>query len=343
MIQENKSPVNDAAAKQTDSEIKQMLWYRVFGEPLEVSLASGSFESFKKDIIRAMGGSRKDGQRPLHITAHDCVDKTYMIDNYNENKNLFPKWIKLCCPNNEEIMVVSGGPSMKTQLEKIRELYSKGVKIICVKHSHNFLIDNGIIPWACINIDPRPLDGESPHMPGVMLDKLMATPHPDVIYFLASVVHPSVTKFLLEKGMKIVGFNAYSEALKEVEEVGLAIQFGTCSAVRAIMLARALGFQRQHLFGFDACFYEDKSENTELNQDGMRKFIKISKFDRMNNCDKSYWTTPELVAMIQDMEQFFARFGRECGIEVIVYPDGIIYDMWRNSDERCWPTYSEVL
>ena len=65
-------------------------------------------------------------------------------------------------------------------LDKIKkEMQAKGTKVVCVKHSHNTLIDNGVVPWACTILDPRPFN-ENPH--GYVRKELLSNPHKDVMY-----------------------------------------------------------------------------------------------------------------------------------------------------------------
>jgi hypothetical protein len=57
--------------------------------------------------------------------------------------------------NNIEVMIVGGAPSLKQNIEKIRELRDKGVKLVCLNNAYNFCIENGIMPSAYVMVDAR--------------------------------------------------------------------------------------------------------------------------------------------------------------------------------------------
>jgi SAM-dependent methyltransferase len=46
--------------------------------------------------------------------------------------------------NDAEVMIVGGGPSLKRDIEKVRELRDQGVKLICLNNAYNFCIEQGL-------------------------------------------------------------------------------------------------------------------------------------------------------------------------------------------------------
>jgi hypothetical protein len=57
--------------------------------------------------------------------------------------------------NDAEVMLVGGGPSLKRDIEKVRELRDQGVKLICLNNAYDFCIENGIMPSAYVMVDAR--------------------------------------------------------------------------------------------------------------------------------------------------------------------------------------------
>ena len=108
-------------------------------------------------------------QVPIIVNPKDCVPKEDILGNVRENMKLInPKhWVDKARTTTDVGIVVSGGPSTdwKKLDDIMNEEYSKGntPRIMCVKHSYPKLVDNGILPWACIVLDPRPITGTSTH------------------------------------------------------------------------------------------------------------------------------------------------------------------------------------
>ena len=99
---------------------------------------------------------------PIQVKPRDCVPPDNIQDNVEANMKIFDgKMVDRYHWHDGEAIIVSAGPSMVDDIEKIRELQNKGGKVICVKHSHNILIENDIIPWGCVILDPRPFEGTS--------------------------------------------------------------------------------------------------------------------------------------------------------------------------------------
>jgi len=275
---------------------------------------------------------------PIKVQPRDCVPDEYIHNNIKANHLNMDKWItRRYHWNTEEVVCVSAGPTIKQDLENIRARYEQGHKVVCVKHSHNFLIENDIIPWGCIILDPRDLDGISTH--GVKRRDLLENPNMSTYYFVASMTDPSVTYHLKKKGAKIIGWDAYSNAVASFEHVNdrMMITGGTCAAMRAIALMHTLGFRTFHLFGYDASMDpEGTYDLTEKDDNDRQKYLQVTVGE------DSFITTGELLAMGQDMEQFFQR---DDDAEYHVYgKGGMGYALWQiEKEKRNTDTYKSFL
>ena len=261
-------------------------------------------------------------KKPIVVTPQDCMPIEDIRMNILTNAKRIPSTIKRCKWNDEEVAIVSAGPSLKKNLEHIRQLQNRNVRIVCVKHSHNTLLENNIQPWGCTILDPRPFNEKSTH--GFVRKELLAEPHPRVIYFVATMSNPDVVTHLLDKKAKVVAWDAYCNAIEgwDAFKDKLLITGGTCAGMRSIGLLHTLGFRTMHLYGFDSCIEGEPEDKDELAEDGRKKWLKVS----VGEENKPYWTTGELLAQAQDFEKLMQR--EEVDLDIHVHGDGLVKALW---------------
>jgi len=218
--------------------------------------------------------------------------------------------------------------------------------MLAVKHAYPNLLKNGIVPWGCIVLDPRPVEGVSTH--NIVRKDLFKDVSSDTMFFVASMTDPSTTKHLKDSGANIWGWHAFTDSLREEEERGnqitnnvvklneelgipqgaTLITGGTCAAMRGIGMFHTMGFRDVHLFGFDCCRDEPTDEEkTETTGDLEGGETPKPKYIEVNVEDKTYWTTGELLAMAQDCEKVFADPGLE-GVISFHGKDTMVADLW---------------
>lgn len=186
-----------------------------------------------------------------------------------------------------EALMCAGGPSLESQIPEITRRALAGAKIFAVKSAHDRLIERGIIPFACILLDPRGHVAE-------FVDK----PHPDVNYIVASMCHPSVFKNLQEKGAKVWLYHALVGAGENkilgpslMQHGNMVLVAGGCSsATRGMMVGFILGFRKFHLFGYDLC-HEGPGEGR----------VKIGIKNGKAVTDGDIWTDYEKVAQMNEL------------------------------------------
>ena len=262
---------------------------------------------------------------PIVVNPIDCVEKTEIYTNIEDNLKLIDKWIsKKYKWNHEEVVVASGGPSLKDNIEDIRGQN----KIVCVKHSYPVLIKAGIVPDFCIILDPRPITGTSTH--GIVRKTLFEKIDKKTIFLVASMTEPSVTEFLLSKGATVIGWHAYSQTVsqQEIMKNKMLVTGGTCAAMRSVGLMHTLGFRSFKLYGFDSCFEEAPPEKERIlkTEEGTPKFLEV------NINGKSFWTTGELLAQAQDFEKLIERF--DVDMDLKVYGKGIVPELWKTKAHK---------
>jgi hypothetical protein len=290
---------------------------------------------------------------PIVVTPKDSRPKQEIIDNVKQNKKLIKDfdWIKTSKVNTETAIIVSGGHSIDFDLLKKR-IAETDNKVFCVKHSYPKLLENGIQPFSCVILDPRPIEGTSTH--GVVRKDLFKTVDKETIFLVASMTDPSVTKYLLSKGANIKGWQAYSDALRDmnikdkivvdketgIEEGSTLITGGTCAAMRTIAIAHTLGFRNFELFGFDCSIEgemteEKKKQKTDTEPDK-------NKYMQVELGGEKFWTTGELLAMAQDCEKLFDNMEMDMGV-TFHGQDTLAAAVWKLSKRGQEKHYSELL
>lgn len=253
----------------------------------------------------------------LHIQTMNCMPDESIKEHVSKNLQLIDKWLPACRDNGEEVVICSAGPSLNT--DEILPWYRKGVKIIAVKHAMDSLLQAGIVPWACILLDPRS------HVSG-----FVENPHPGVNYFVASMVDPAVTLKL--QNNRIFGFHAYVGAGEEarVPQGHIFIQGGSATATRGISLLQTLGFGKMHLYGYDCCYYK-KPDLKEAKENGKLKFEEVTLEVKSwgNEIKKrTFWTEGQFLAQVNE----FRLLSKDKKYDLETYGDGII--PWVHKHDR---------
>lgn len=160
-------------------------------------------------------------------------------------------------PRMGKAIIVGGSPSMKNHLEHIRRLADDPDNtLFAVNWSHTWLIQNGIVPDACVffEIDAEPED-------------TLKAAHQDVTYYICSHCHP--TTFDELKGFKRVLWHTPPNSPIE-KEVGDEIFPGSNlvgggigTFTRTLTIALHVGYRNIELFGVDSSF-PDNATSTHV-------------------------------------------------------------------------------
>ena len=304
---------------------------------------------------------KKFKQVPIIVNPRDCVSKEYIRDNIKSNLKVIEhnRFMNRISPHNKTALIVSGGPYLNIKELKDTIKKNPGCKVVCVKHSYNKLLTNGIKPWACILLDPRPITGKSTH--GITRKELFKKVDPSTKFFVASMTDPSVTKHLISKKADIYGWHAFTESLREEDERGVQIvnnqvhlvdelgipqgstliTGGTCAAMRSIGIMNTMGFREMHLFGFD-CSMEKPTDKQMKETTGAEDEDPKPKYMKVTVNDKDFWTTGELLAMAQDCERSFRD--ANSAINFTYHgKDTMVSELWKVIEsERPLPNFEEV-
>lgn len=264
----------------------------ISGRDVFDSCALSQFMEHKK-------GQRKHNNvidlKEMRVKTQNCVDHEIIRSNISENLKLINNWLDYVQPHNEEIVIANAGPSLDP--EKIRPFYNRGVKIVAVKHALNKLLDAGIIPWACILLDPRE------HVKNFIT-------HPkskDVKWFVASMVSPEVTKALIEQGCEVWGYNAYVGAEEEKLLIGhILITGGSATCTRSIgLLEGLLGFKKMHMFGYDLCSFKRPNMKEKKGDRPVWMRVELVAESAGKEVKRKFYTKGEFLAQVQELKAIF--------------------------------------
>lgn len=188
---------------------------------------------------------------PLKIQTKESASSEDLKTNVLINLSMIENWIGTrYTTHNKSANLVSYGKSFKDDPAKVEDM-GKG-DIFAVKHTLPLFEGLSVKPKFCVILDPREVDGISTL--GHRRRDLLKV-YPETTYLVASMTHPSVTSYLLDNGAKVVGWHSACEAMKD-PEVGAKVRDwitgGSCSAMRAVSLAKVMGYRNIRLLGYDA-------------------------------------------------------------------------------------------
>lgn len=214
-----------------------------------------------------------------------CIDLHTRDRNIAENTARITERVKPGKDHNKKIAVVCYGPSLEDTWEELRNFKY----IITCSGAHKFLLDRGIIPTYHAEVDPRPHKAE-----------LIGTPHKDVQYLVASLVHRDVLDLLEGYDVKLWHVYAHETMRKDVPHTFArgewALTGGTNVGLRCLVLARFLGFKRVALYGMDYSFKQDGTQHAGWHPKEFASYLAIEADG------ETFYTNP---AMLSYAQSFF--------------------------------------
>jgi hypothetical protein len=274
----------------------------------------------------------------VRINPVDSADTSEIENNIEKNLDLIKTWVDYkpgFIDTSLTGVLLGGGPSLEANLKCgfiHKDTFPSDTHMVfTVKHALPLLMEYGFDNLNCVVLDPRPIDGESTH--GVMRNVLYGAAKPEsVVFYVASMTHPSVTEYLLAHNFTVVGWMATTQALKRFQEqVKVSIGGGTCSIMRAFGLGReCFGIRRYLCLGIDASLETPSKEildnpNSYWYTDkdpvsGSPKRLQMFYGQGESLSSNRYlplWSTGELGALLQDQEALYSQ-REQLGLEIHV-------------------------
>lgn len=215
--------------------------------------------------------------------------------------------------NGKVAILACYGPSLKYTLPKLKMLTAeKDADVFTVSGAHDFLISNGIVPYAHCDIDGREHKAQ-----------LMNNPHRDVKYWMASVCHPTYFDKLEGYDVSIFHILNTQETEKWVNENdpgSWLLAGGVTVGNRMLGLLYHMGYREVHVFGMDC------SKDHEGNRHAGHHTGKPQRDMRVLCGNVWFDTTAQMVNAARDMLELISEL-KGIDYDVTFYGDGLLQKM----------------
>ena len=185
---------------------------------------------------------------------------TKLIENMEENSKLGVKQLQPHQPNDLEVIVLAGGPSINEFEEEIREKRESGMPLVTMNGSYDWAIKHGLKPSLQAIIDARECNSRFVRQVEGVTDETR--------YLIASQCDPSVFAAVPHDRALMWQVTLEPEAEAEVNRLygekfvdWLPIPGGSTVALRALCALQALGYRKFHIYGLDSCLPESGFEH----------------------------------------------------------------------------------
>jgi len=288
--------------------------------PTEEELAAGRL--LAKDSFVYVPGDNGNWQ-PLGVVCRANTDCSYREKNVAINKaRPIPRFMDrpdLMALRHEPIALVGGGPSVKRHLNDIR----KFKWIMAAGSSHDYLIENGIIPTFAVSTDSK----EETNL-------YYQNPVKGCTYLFASSGPPSLFERLKDYDIQLWHFNEQVDPIHYAPERSFG--WGCMVGVVCIQVALYLGFQEQHYFGYDCSFERDATHSYAISQEELQGLAEQTTIAYQGEEQVPFLTTTALICQIT---HFFGVYKCPDGnyLKGYVYGGGMLWDNIRQTPEmRPW-------
>lgn len=236
------------------------------------------------------------------------VEEQVVRDNVAANIKRNLKQISPHAPNDTRVLILGGGPSLRSSLDEIKTLVAYGAKVVTLNGAYNWAVENGLQVGAQIICDARPHNA-----------RFVAPVQEKCKYFLASQCDASVYDALPPD--VIYQWHTTAEMFKELldaqfEGKWFGIFGGSTVLLRAIPLLRMLGFVTMDLFGCDSCLMNGEHHSyAQAENDGQRIIPAMLG-------GKTFQCVPFHISQAQEFIDLIRVFGNN--VELEVHGEGLL-------------------
>lgn len=246
-----------------------------------------------------------------------------IVRNVHHNIRLGVEQVRVYAPQETQVALCAGGPSLPAHYDDIRRLQLEGAEVVAVGNVGAQLAAVGIHPNGHVLMD------------GVPRNRTFVVGTAQTRYFVASQCDPSVFEALRHHQRVYIwhagGLPEEKEILSEWYGTGgfFLILGGSYITLRAITLLHVLGYRWLHVFGFDSCLMEDAHHAyPQPNADGQR-IEEVTVGGRTFRCN--WWMLDQADQFIQSV-----RAGRFGEAELAIHGDGLISHMVKTGSMPTW-------
>jgi hypothetical protein len=226
----------------------------------------------------------------------------------------------------EEIALCGGGASLDDEVSfsELQAIVDRGVKVMALNRTHDWLIERNTVPWAGMLLDPMPFVAD------------YITPRHDVRYYISSQCDPATLdkfepfdRWLFHAATCEEQFNGVSDHVRHM----MLPPWGCTVGLHAIWLALALGFRTLHLFGYDTSYRDGKLYAYEKPHAILsRRKIKVPYAGGERIYESNHTIAPQASMFNQTVLVLdrLTRAGVYPTLKLIVHGDGVVPDIARH-------------
>ena len=220
-------------------------------------------------------------------------------------------------PNDFEVMILGGGPSLNQFESDIKRKRADGCKLVTLNNAYNWALEHGLTPSATVMVDSREFN------------KRFVRPVVDECkYLMASQCHPAALADLPRERTWL--WHSMNEDVKQIAEhyygTWWPIPGGTTVLLRAIPLLRMLGYQKFHLYGCDSCLMDGAHHAYSQPENDSKYALPVTVTG-----GRVFWCHPWMVAQAHEFQELIKVVGEE--VELSVYGDGLLAHMLNKASE----------
>ena len=252
---------------------------------------------------------KKDGYSSSDYDVVCNVELEKVTSNIRYSSNLDLPWLELKPEVNRKVLLCGGGPSIKDDIEEIRQEAAKGSYIVGLNNSAQYLKSKGISVDCMMMIDSRESN----------LKFIESDPARE--YFIASQVSGKIFDKLPQEKITlfhidIPNIGEYVPGNRPIQAVG----GGSTVGLMAMCIAYTQGYRDIHLYGFDSSYKEDEGHAyAQVQQEEAVEAVVMG---------RKFKTTPWMVTQTNQF-QLIANQLRALNCDITVHGSGLLpYVAW---------------
>jgi hypothetical protein len=253
--------------------------------------------------------------KEFHSNAVVNTEDEQISQNVLANLELNLQEVRPYEPQNKELMILAGGPSMNEFADQIKLNRKLGMPLVTVNGAYNWCLERNISPSVQIVLDAREFNKRfvQPAIPGCK-------------YLLASQCHPETVKSVPADQVWL-WHSGSSEAVKSaLDQYDVAhgkgrewypVYGGMTVMLRAFPLLLMLGYSRFHVYGFDSCLMGDAHHGYSQPENDSKNVVSVECGGR------TFYCHPWMLTQAHEYQEMVKlMLGETCEMEV--YGDGLI-------------------
>jgi hypothetical protein len=262
------------------------------------------------------------GEDGLNIDGgHVNTEMKEILANMAENSKLLKRAVTNVVPHDPqdtEIMLLAGGPSLNDHIDEITEKREAGMPLVTTNGSYNWAIDHGLSPSLQLVIDAREFNKRFTELKSPYTDKTK--------FLMASQCNPKLFEGLPvdEEGRVFLWQVSINPEMVEHIEEHYGKQYedwypapgGSTVMLRAFPTLRMLGYHKIHVYGFDSCIFPGEYHHAyeQKENDGGAPMEMMVAGD--TKFAKQFLCNPWMVYQAIEFKQMASRFLQDVDLQV---------------------------